>query len=165
MRRLAIDKETPDEIFEDPRSEGINLLRCMQCGRCTGGCPAAAVFPDFSPRRIMLDLYEGKIEELLKGDMIWQCGQCYTCHLRCPRGNSPATIILILREISLKRGFAKDKVKKIADKCSVLMWTKGVNFQEDGTRELPPEAADEVREVLKKSGYDKLLKDLEVDLS
>ncbi|MHC1573233.1 MAG: 4Fe-4S dicluster domain-containing protein [Candidatus Syntropharchaeales archaeon] len=164
MRRLAIGKKFPVEVLEDPRAEDIGLLRCMQCGRCTGGCPAAGVFEDFSPRLIMHELIEGETENVLKGDMIWKCGQCYTCHLRCPRGNSPAMVILILRELSLKRGYSKDKVKEIAAKCGVPMWKKGVNFYEEGSRELPDEAAYEVEDILRRSGYEAFLKALGVDL-
>lgn len=61
-------------------------------------------------------------------------------------------------------GYSKDKVKEIAARCGVSMWEKGVNFYEEGSRELPDKAADDVREVLKKSGYEAFLKALGVDL-
>jgi len=162
---LKLERKFPVEVFEDPRAEEVKFLRCMQCGRCTGSCPAAYAFEDFSPRKVILKLLEGEIEDLLKGDMIWHCGQCYTCHLRCPRGNSPATAVLILRELSLERGYSNDRVKEIVDRCGMLMWKKGVNFHGKETRELPNEAVCDVQDILKQSGYEKLLKKLEADLS
>ena len=165
MRRMAIKREPPVEVFEDLRMEKIGLRRCMQCGRCTGSCPASYVFEEFSPRMIILELLEGEIDDLLKRDLIWMCGQCYTCHLRCPRGNSPATVILVLRELALRQGYAEEKVKEIAERCGCTMWEKGVNFYEEGSRELPAKAVAGLQEALKKGKYDAFLKHLGVDLS
>ncbi|RLG35269.1 hypothetical protein DRN98_01575 [Methanosarcinales archaeon] len=164
LRRLEIERKFPVEVFEDPRAKEIKFLRCIQCGRCTGGCPAAYVFDDFSPRKVILKLLEGEIDDLLRKDLIWHCGQCYTCHMRCPRGNSPATAVLILRELALERGYSIGKVKEIADQCGRLMWAKGVNFYGEGSRELSDEAICEVQEVLKQSGYKSFLEMLGVDL-
>ncbi|OYT62291.1 hypothetical protein B6U67_04635 [Methanosarcinales archaeon ex4484_138] len=165
MRRMAIGQESLSEVFEDPRIEEIGLRRCLQCGRCTGSCPATYVFSEFSPRTIVLEILEGRMDDLLKGDLIWACGQCYTCHLRCPRGNSPATVILVLRELALIHGYATDKVKEIAERCGRSMWERGVNFYEEGARELPVEAVADLQEALKKGEYDSFLKRIGADLS
>ena len=164
MRRMAIKREPLYGVFEDPRTEKIGLRRCLQCGRCTGSCPATYVFSEFSPRTIVLELLEGRMDGLLKGDLIWMCGQCYTCHLRCPRGNSPATVILVLRELALRQGYATDKVKEIAERCGRSMWEKGVNFHKEGSREIPDKAVADLQEALKKGEYDSFLKRLGVDL-
>ncbi|CAD7767989.1 heterodisulfide reductase subunit C [Candidatus Methanoperedenaceae archaeon GB50] len=165
MRRMAIGQEPLEGVFEDPRMEEIGLRRCLQCGRCTGSCPARSVFREFSPRMIVLEILEGRVSDLLRGDLIWLCGQCYTCHLRCPRGNSPATVILVLRELALMRGYARDKVRGIAERCGRSIWERGVNFHEEGSRELPDRAMADLKEALERGGYDSFLKRLGVDLS
>ncbi len=82
------------------------LKSCMNCGICTGVCPAAE-FYDYDPRRIT-SLVETKdddiIYKLLCGEQIWYCGECFSCRPRCPRGNTPGYIIQALRTLSQRLG-------------------------------------------------------------
>ncbi len=74
---------------------------------CTAICPAAE-FYDYDPRKICDMVQRGDdetIEQLLKSDTIWYCGQCLSCKTRCPRGNAPAEVILILRKVSQEMGY------------------------------------------------------------
>lgn len=83
------------------------LTACMSCGVCTSVCPAAEHY-DYDPREIVTTVFEGdnkKIEELLKSETIWYCGECMSCRPRCPRGNTPGYVIQALRTISQKEGF------------------------------------------------------------
>ena len=99
-------------LKEDPRY-GEALTACMNCGICTAICPAAE-FYDYDPRRICDLVQRGDdeaIEALLKSDTIWYCGQCLSCKTRCPRGNSPATVISILRKVSQEMGYFKESGK------------------------------------------------------
>jgi len=95
-----------DELSTDVRFvEGLNS--CMNCGVCTAICPAAEFF-DYDPR-VLLNILQTKdlvqLEELLKSDTIWQCGQCMSCKTRCPRGNCPGLVISALRKISQEKGY------------------------------------------------------------
>ena len=95
-----------DQLLEDVRFvEGLHA--CMNCGMCTGVCPAAE-FYDYDPRKIV-DMVQKKddtiIEELLKSETIWYCGQCMSCKTRCPRGNTPGFVIQALRKLSVKLGY------------------------------------------------------------
>ncbi|MCQ2374682.1 MAG: 4Fe-4S dicluster domain-containing protein [Salinivirgaceae bacterium] len=95
-----------DQLAEDVRlEEGLNA--CMNCGMCTAICPAAE-FYEYDPRRIA-DMVQKKddaiIEDLLKSETIWYCGQCMSCKTRCPRGNAPGFIIQALRKLSIKMGY------------------------------------------------------------
>lgn len=85
--------------------EGLNA--CMNCGVCTAICPAAE-FYNYDPRELV-DIVqaqdEKRLEALLKSDTIWYCGQCMSCKTRCPRGNTPALIVMVLRNISQKLGY------------------------------------------------------------
>jgi len=82
------------------------LKACIGCGVCTAICPAAQ-FSDYDPR-ILVDTVqrhdEHLLESLLKGDMIWRCGECLSCKTRCPRGNTPGYIVQSLRALSIKTG-------------------------------------------------------------
>lgn len=82
------------------------LQSCISCGVCTSVCPAAEFYP-YSPRNLMLIVQsndEQKIEELLKSDYIWYCGQCMSCKTRCPRNNVPGTMVNVLRKVSQEKG-------------------------------------------------------------
>lgn len=93
------------KLADDVRyAEGLNA--CMNCGICTGICPAAEFYP-YDPRSIVTIAQskdEQKIKELLASDNIWYCGQCMSCKTRCPRGNCPGQIISVLRKISQETG-------------------------------------------------------------
>ena len=101
-----------DMLLEDVRlREG--LTACMNCGVCTGVCPAAA-FYNYDPRQIVCIVQtrdDEAIEELLKGETIWYCGECMSCRPRCPRGNTPAYVIQALRTLSQKLGFFVESEK------------------------------------------------------
>ena len=85
--------------------EGLNS--CINCGVCTAVCPAAQ-FYNYDPRMIADTVQKGnetEIEQLLKSDTIWFCGECLSCKTRCPRGNTPGYIIQALRALSIETGF------------------------------------------------------------
>ena len=46
-------------------------------------------------------------------EKIWACAQCYTCAARCPFGNSPGGLVMIMREAAIKHGMqsAKDVLR------------------------------------------------------
>ena len=57
-------------------TEGLNS--CMNCGVCTAVCPAAE-FYNYDPRVIVDTVQcgdEAELEELLKSNTIWYCGEC-----------------------------------------------------------------------------------------
>jgi len=83
------------------------LKACINCGTCTAICPAAGV-NDYDPR-IVVDTVqqfnETSLEELLKSDTIWRCGECLSCKTRCPRENVPGYVIQALRSLSIDTGY------------------------------------------------------------
>src|SRR4030042_6973892 len=89
------------------------LKSCMNCGICTAICPAAS-FYNYDPRLIVNIVQtrdEEKIEQLLKDETIWYCGQCMSCKTRCPRGNAPGLIICALRKLSQDTGLFAESEK------------------------------------------------------
>ena len=94
-----------DRLMEDYRfREGLNA--CINCGTCTAICPAAE-FYKYDPRHLtnMVQTRDNAIiEELLKSETIWYCGECMSCITRCPRKNAPGLIIMALRSLSQELG-------------------------------------------------------------
>lgn len=85
--------------------EGMNS--CMNCGVCTAICPSAE-FYNYDPRIIVDTVQrqdEEEIEALLKSETIWYCGECMSCKTRCPRCNTPGSIIMALRKLSQEKGY------------------------------------------------------------
>lgn len=120
-----------DYIKQDERADGA-LKACMNCGMCTAVCPAAE-FYDYDPRRICDIVQRGdetEIENLLKGDTIWYCGQCMSCKTRCPRGNVPGELISVLRRASEELGYFAESEKGRQQKQ--LMNSIGSNILEIG---------------------------------
>lgn len=95
-----------EELRKDVRFiEG--LKSCINCGICTAICPAAE-FHNYDPRDIVGLVQRGnetEIENILKSDTIWYCGQCLSCKTRCPRGNTPGYIIQALRNLAQQNGY------------------------------------------------------------
>lgn len=82
------------------------MKACINCGTCTAICPAAE-FYRYDPRQIMDTLQnadEETLEELLKSETIWYCGECMSCVTRCPRKNGPGLVIMALRSLSIEEG-------------------------------------------------------------
>lgn len=115
--RRGVENDLPmgkyfDMLLEDVRiREGLNA--CMNCGVCTGVCPAAE-FYNYDPRQIVNTVQsrdDGAIGELLRSDAIWYCGECMSCRPRCPRGNTPGYVIQGLRTLSQKLGLFVESEK------------------------------------------------------
>jgi heterodisulfide reductase subunit C len=96
----------PEILDADVRfQEGLSA--CMNCGICTAICPAAE-FYKYDPRVICTIVQSRnvhEIEQLLKSDEIWYCGQCMSCKTRCPRGNAVGMVITVLRRLSQEFGY------------------------------------------------------------
>ncbi|MGI5822567.1 MAG: (Fe-S)-binding protein [Dethiobacteria bacterium] len=88
-----------------------DLLGCIQCGRCTGGCPVNAR-TDLNVRRIVYDaLDESMLEELAKLPEVWDCTTCETCAIRCPKGLKPMEVLIGLRNILVESGVIQPTVR------------------------------------------------------
>ena len=101
-----------DKLMEDYRfREGLNA--CINCGTCTAICPAAE-FYKYDPRSLT-DMVQTRddiiIEELLKSETIWYCGECMSCVSRCPRKNAPGLIVMALRSLSQELGYFVESEK------------------------------------------------------
>jgi Fe-S oxidoreductase len=80
------------------------LENCIQCGRCTGGCPVSVK----SPLNIRKVVYRGLLERLDQYDLeqlgLWECTTCTACNLRCPKEIRPADLVVGLRSELIEKG-------------------------------------------------------------
>ena len=77
-------------------TEQLELFGCIQCGKCTGGCPLA--------RKTTLNIRSLIYHMLVEPEMdvnaheeLWDCTTCFTCVERCPKDVKPAELIISLR--------------------------------------------------------------------
>jgi Fe-S oxidoreductase len=91
--------------------EKYDLLGCIQCGRCTGGCPVS-MRTNLNVRRFMYDTQnEERLEELSQRPEIWDCTTCYTCAARCPKGLEPLEVLIGLRSLQIEEGRVQPTVR------------------------------------------------------
>jgi Fe-S oxidoreductase len=91
--------------------EKYDLLGCIQCGRCTGGCPVA-LRTNLRVRSFMYDgLNEERLEEMSERPEIWDCTTCYTCAARCPKGLEPLEVLIGLRSLQIEEGKVQPTVR------------------------------------------------------
>ncbi|HJH31093.1 MAG TPA: 4Fe-4S dicluster domain-containing protein [Methanosarcinaceae archaeon] len=108
-------------------SDSIGISRCLQCGACTSSCPAAR-FTDYNPRMIIKRVMENDIS-VIEDESIWNCFYCYTCHLRCPRNNSPTQVVQVLKQMAINKGIGLDRLK--------VLFGYGDTFAEFGVSKIP----------------------------
>ncbi|MDD5748209.1 MAG: (Fe-S)-binding protein [Actinomycetota bacterium] len=81
-----------------------DLLGCIQCGRCTGGCPVTSR-TELNVRRIVYEsIDDEKLEDLSNKPEIWDCTTCNTCAIRCPKGLEPFEVLIGLRSMKAEEG-------------------------------------------------------------
>lgn len=80
-----------------------DVEKCLECGKCTGGCSNAHIF-DFTPRKMIKLIRLGYENTLLHMDALWACVSCHLCVDRCPMGINTPRIIDYLREKACRLG-------------------------------------------------------------
>ncbi len=76
-----------------------NVAACLQCRKCTSGCPVAGR-ADVKPHELVRLVQLGQRSEVLASRMIWECTSCQTCITRCPQKVDIAAMNDELRRIS-----------------------------------------------------------------
>ena len=85
-----------------------NLDSCLQCKKCTSGCPVAAR-ADIQPHVMVRLVQLGAADEVLGSKMIWECTSCQTCATRCPQKVDIAAMNDALRRLSRENHKADSK--------------------------------------------------------
>ncbi len=126
IKRVELDENL--KPYDDMLFKKSGFKKCIQCGRCTASCPAAYLHQDFNPRKLMrkfifLDIYSNEINQI-----IWKCGQCYSCRARCPRNCKAGLGIQSLQIRSIKIGEAPKKRLEISKQIKVNLYKYGEVF-------------------------------------
>lgn len=85
----------------------VVAAECLQCGKCSAGCPAAAAM-ERGPRQLMLLAKLGLIPMAIASRGIWLCTACYSCSARCPAVANPAGLLEWLRWEAVRAGVAEN---------------------------------------------------------
>ena len=78
------------------RTSGVNVLKCMRCGKCSATCPSYDEM-EYHPHQFVSMVQKGRIEELMQSKSIYMCLSCFACLERCPRNVEPAKLIEAVR--------------------------------------------------------------------
>jgi heterodisulfide reductase subunit C len=76
---------------------------CLQCHKCTAGCPVCGE-SDLLPSQVIRLVQLDEFSELLHSRAIWVCSSCRSCSARCPAGVDLAGIKDSLRRWCLQEG-------------------------------------------------------------
>ena len=73
------------------RTSGVNVLKCMRCGKCSATCPSYDEM-EYHPHQFVYMVEKGDIEPLMQSKSLYKCLSCFACVERCPRGVEPAKL-------------------------------------------------------------------------
>ncbi len=81
-------------------AKGSKLNACIQCGTCSGTCPAVE-FMDHTPRRMIGMILADMKDEVLASNTFWFCASCFHCTVRCPSDIDIAETMYALKRYSI----------------------------------------------------------------
>jgi Fe-S oxidoreductase len=92
-------------------AKDMGLFACVQCGKCTGGCPIA-MKTQLNPRNLIYRvLISGNGFDLEGRDELWDCTTCSTCSSRCPKQVNPMEAIIAMRSAFVEKGRVHPNIK------------------------------------------------------
>jgi heterodisulfide reductase subunit C2 len=105
---VRIKKGTSDKGIMNAVEElsGVAVDTCLQCKRCTNGCPISS-HTGSSPSEMIKRLQMGAGDELLDNEMIWSCVSCETCFARCPMKINMAVVMDAMKMLARERDAKK----------------------------------------------------------
>jgi heterodisulfide reductase subunit C len=83
------------------RVSGETMMRCYQCGNCSGGCPVSFAM-EVPPTQVMRLMQLGRVDEVAAANSMWLCVGCLQCYSRCPQSVSVAAVLEAMRQLSLR---------------------------------------------------------------
>ena len=84
------------------RSSGVDVLKCMRCGKCSGTCPSYDEM-EYHPHQFVYMVEKGEIDKLMASPSIYKCLSCFACVERCPRGVEPAKLVEAVRAMVIRK--------------------------------------------------------------
>ncbi|MCK5560582.1 MAG: 4Fe-4S dicluster domain-containing protein [Thermoplasmata archaeon] len=151
------------EIANQPGGE--NILRCFQCGTCTGVCPIFEVNEEYDPQKIIKMSLMGLREEVLSSELIWFCSTCYSCYEYCPQNVKITELMCAIQNIATREGYPapalQDKIELLKEHSRTLPIDsfdnkKRLKFQLPSIEEKPGDIA----KIIEGTGIEKILENI-----
>ena len=99
------------------RVSGVDVKKCMHCGKCSGTCPSFDKMP-FSPHSFVCMVEAGDVGPLLESEALYHCLTCFACVERCPREVEPAKLIEAVRLAAIRQ---REKNHLLPDQVPALL--------------------------------------------
>lgn len=173
------ERDWDQDLYQEVDRYGlvVNLEQCLQCGKCTGNCPVAALTPSYNPRAIVNDILAGSRVRLLDSEEIWRCFWCANCYRVCPVDIHYPFLIMQIRYMALENGYGLRYVVPI-NKFALRALEKGLTFVPsqkgverimqlrsslgvDPWPQVSEKAIREFREIFTQTGAENWMRDLE----
>ena len=97
--------KNPEKTEQILRTSGVDVLKCMRCGKCSATCPSYDEM-EYHPHEFVYMVEKGNIEPLMESKSIYKCLSCFACVERCPRGVEPANVIEAVRLMKIRQAGA-----------------------------------------------------------
>ena len=94
-----MDKNLKEQIL---RASGVNVLKCMRCGKCSGTCPSYDEM-EYHPHQFVYMVDKGDIDMLMNSASLYMCLTCFACVERCPRNVEPAKVVEAVRLAAIRQ--------------------------------------------------------------
>lgn len=99
-----------NNVQEQLKEAGIDILKCMQCGMCSGSCPSGR-HTSLNVRKLIRHAIRS--QDVLEDEELWMCTTCYNCQERCPRCIDIVDAILKIRSIAAHKGIILPEHKQV----------------------------------------------------
>lgn len=109
---MMLPNLSSDLINKVEELSGENLFSCMQCGKCSAGCPFTDQM-DSLPNQVIRKIQLGD-EKVLDSKSAWICASCLSCEVTCPKGVGLPAIMEALRAIRLRENLDKTDLNRLA---------------------------------------------------
>ncbi|MPM45962.1 hypothetical protein SDC9_92656 [bioreactor metagenome] len=112
-----------------------DIYKCMQCGKCAGICPCAALYPSYNPRRIIREVLMGNDDRILHSEEIWRCFWCANCASTCPNEIMYPMLMMVLRFVALDHGAGQKHIVPLF-RFTRRLHERAVNFEPTNPKRL-----------------------------
>ena len=100
------------------RISGVNVRKCMKCGKCSASCPSFEEM-DIKPHQFVTYVINDDVEALANSQSAWKCLSCFACIERCPRNVQPGKLIDAARQVLIRQrgqeGLSPNEIPELLD--------------------------------------------------
>jgi heterodisulfide reductase subunit C2 len=99
---IVLEKNDTGFLHEVERRSSTPVSACLQCHKCSTGCPVSPE-ADFMSSQVMRLIGLGEEKQVLESQAIWLCASCETCTTRCPMEIDVAGVMDVLRMLAVEK--------------------------------------------------------------